>query len=98
MPLTWKEASRETRKEKELWKWQLLCLLGFFFSASSLKHCNTANAHFILPISVTILPYKFEFSNKWSITKYCFILVFEMSKEQLLVYPFYEIRLAEALG
>lgn len=43
------------------------------------------------------LTHKFEFSNKLKITKKCFILVFDMSKEQLLVYPFYEIRLFEAL-
>lgn len=47
------------------------------------------------PINST---YRFEFSNKRSITKYCLILVFEMSKEKLLECPFYEISLAETLG
>lgn len=75
-----------------------LLVWGGFFSASGLKCCNTTNTHFILLTSVTIFPYKFEFSNKLSLTKYCFILVFEMSKEQVLVYLFYEIRLTEALG
>lgn len=80
----------------------ILTSLGFFFLHQALNvSIPLIHISFYLhqlqffPINLT---YKFEFSNKLSLTKYCFILVFEMSKEQVLVYAFYEIRLTEALG
>lgn len=74
---------------------------GFFFLYQALNiaislMCISFHLHQSQsdPINST---YEFEFSNKWSVQKYCLILVFEMSKVQLLVYPFYQIRLSEAL-
>lgn len=100
MSVTWREASRETRTEKELRWWQMLFFPGFFFLYQALNiaislMCISFHLHQSQsdPINST---YKFEFSNKWSVQKYGLILVLRWVK-QLLVYPFYEIRLSEAL-